>query len=408
MSTRPLPCNDDGSATIHVGTSAHGQGHATSFAMIVADRLGIPIEQVEFVQSDTAAVPSGGGTGGSRSLQLGGSAVLDATEAVLAQAREVAATLLEANPDDIVVNDDGRVGVVGVPASALTWEQLAAQQPLHAVSTFAQDGPTFPFGAHVAVVEVDLDTGYVTPIRHIAVDDCGRIFNPLIVAGQQHGGIAQGMAQALWEQYVYDADGNPLTSTLTDYEMPSAAEMPSFEAVNTETPTPAQRARGQGHRRVGHDRLHAVGAERGGRCARASRRSSHRHSVHARTGVDRDPRRGRPVTRSRLARTAARHLRESRRGRAGISRRRRRDRYLGLGHDPELAAHERVHATEVRVGADRQVGGRRATSTGPRSAAPSLPNCPESSSIGAFCVGYATPVDRLHGNLHAVIVCHVP
>jgi carbon-monoxide dehydrogenase large subunit len=229
--------NEDGTATIRVGTSAHGQGHATSFAMIVADRLRIPLEQVHFVQSDTAEVPTGGGTGGSRSLQLGGSAVLNAADGVVAQAREVAATMLEANPDDIVVMDGG-VGVAGVPASTLSWAQLAQQQPIHAVSDFNQVGATFPFGAHVAVVEVDLDTGRVTPIRHIAVDDCGRILNPLIVTGQQHGGIAQGIAQALWEQYVYDADGNPLTSTLADYAMPSAAELPSFEASNTETPSP--------------------------------------------------------------------------------------------------------------------------------------------------------------------------
>jgi carbon-monoxide dehydrogenase large subunit len=228
----------DGTATIRVGTSAHGQGHATSFAMIVADALQIPLENVRFVDSDTAEVPTGGGTGGSRSLQLGGSAVLNATEGVVAQAREVAAAMLEANPDDIIVMENGGMGVAGVPASALSWAQLAEQEPLHAVSDFRQAGATFPFGAHVAVVEVDLDTGRVTPIRHVAVDDCGRILNPLIVAGQQHGGIAQGVAQALWEQYVYDADGNPLTSTLADYAMPSAAELPSFEASNTETPSP--------------------------------------------------------------------------------------------------------------------------------------------------------------------------
>jgi carbon-monoxide dehydrogenase large subunit len=228
---------DDGTATIRVGTSAHGQGHATSFAMIVADRLGIPLERVRFVQSDTAEVPTGGGTGGSRSLQLGGSAVASAADAVLAEAREVAATLLEANVDDIVVMEGG-LGVAGVPARAIEWAELAGNGRLRAETNFEQDGATFPFGAHVAVVEVDLDTGMVTPLRHVAVDDCGRILNPLLVAGQQHGGIAQGIAQALWEQYVYDDDGNPLTSTLTDYEMPSAAELPSFEALNTETPSP--------------------------------------------------------------------------------------------------------------------------------------------------------------------------
>ena len=230
--------HDDGTATIRVGTSAHGQGHATAFAMIVADRLRIPLEDVRFVQSDTAEVPRGGGTGGSRSLQLGGSAVLDAANRVVSRARDVAARLLEANPDDIVVMDDGRVGVAGVPAHALSWGDLARAEPIMEAADTNQEGATFPFGAHVAVVEVDVDTGVVTPLRHVAVDDCGRILNPLLVEGQQHGGIAQGIAQALLERYVYDADGNPLTATLADYAMPSAAELPSFEASNTETPSP--------------------------------------------------------------------------------------------------------------------------------------------------------------------------
>ena len=228
----------DGSATIRVGTSAHGQGHATSFAMIVADRLGIPMEDIRFVQSDTAAVPRGGGTGGSRSLQVGGSAVLSATEEVLGQARQLAASQLEASPEDIVVHDGG-LGVAGVPARTVSWGELAGQAggALSAEVDFKTEGATFPFGAHVAVVEVDTETGYVRPLRHVAVDDCGRIINPLIVNGQQHGGIAQGMAQALWEEVVFDQDGNPLTSNLADYAMPSAAEFPSFETYNTETPT---------------------------------------------------------------------------------------------------------------------------------------------------------------------------
>jgi carbon-monoxide dehydrogenase large subunit len=270
----------DGTATIRVGTSAHGQGHATAFAMIVSDRLGIPLESIRFVQSDTAAVPRGGGTGGSRSLQVGGSAVVTATEEVLARAKELAAAHLEASVDDIVVQDDGRVGVAGVPSRALTWAELAGLAdeedwagtedlmagrdlagepaggvapdptrasraddrdglgPLAAAVDFTQEGATFPFGAHVSVVEVDVETGEVEPIRHVAVDDCGRIVNPLLVTGQQHGGIAQGMSQALWEQVVFDPDGNPLTANLADYAMPSAAEFPSFETANTETPTP--------------------------------------------------------------------------------------------------------------------------------------------------------------------------
>ncbi|HEX4864343.1 MAG TPA: molybdopterin cofactor-binding domain-containing protein, partial [Acidimicrobiales bacterium] len=246
----------DGSATIRVGTSAHGQGHATAFSMIVSDRLGIPLESIRFVQSDTAAVPTGGGTGGSRSLQVGGSAVLSAADEVLEKAKSLAAGELEASPDDIVVHEDGRVGVAGVPSTALTWGRLAELAenrtaadssatsgdsglgPLSAAVDFNQDGATFPSGAHVAVVEVDTETGFGRPVRHVAVDDCGRVLSPMLVTGQQHGGIAQGVAQALWEEVVYDAEGNPLTTNLADYAMPSAAEFPSFETENVETPTP--------------------------------------------------------------------------------------------------------------------------------------------------------------------------
>ncbi|MGH3440261.1 MAG: xanthine dehydrogenase family protein molybdopterin-binding subunit, partial [Sciscionella sp.] len=175
--------HEDGTATIKVGTSAHGQGHATSFSMLVADQLGLPMESVRFVQSDTAVVPRGGGTGGSRSLQLGGSAVRQAADVVVEQARELAASLLEADVDDVVVTEDGEVGVKGVPGSGLSWSRLAQvaverDRPLAAALDFTSGGATFPFGAHVCVVEVDLDTGKVTPLRHIAVDDCGRILNP--------------------------------------------------------------------------------------------------------------------------------------------------------------------------------------------------------------------------------------
>ncbi len=259
----------DGSATIRVGTSAHGQGHATAFSMIVADTLGIPMERIRFVQSDTAAVPRGGGTGGSRSLQTGGSAVLRAAEQVLEKARALTAAELEASPEDIVVQDGG-LGVAGVPSRVVSWGELAAIAedrgvpnvggggkdaggknaggkdaggegagggPLAAELDFDQGGATYPFGAHVSVVEVDMETGQVRPVRHIAVDDCGRILNPLLVTGQQHGGIAQGMAQALWEEMCYDADGNPITASLAEYAMPSAAEVPFYETANTETPT---------------------------------------------------------------------------------------------------------------------------------------------------------------------------
>lgn len=233
----------DGTATIRVGTSAHGQGHATSFAMIVADKLGIDMASVRFVQSDTAAVPRGQGTGGSRSLQLGGSAVAGAADDLVDLGREAAATLLEAAVDDVVLGADGTFQVTGVPSVSVSWSQVAARVAddggqLATELDFEAKGATFPFGTHVSVVEVDTETGLVTPLRHIAVDDCGRVLNPLLVAGQQHGGTAQGIAQALWESFIYEADGTPLTSTFADYSLPTAVEVPALEVSNTETPTP--------------------------------------------------------------------------------------------------------------------------------------------------------------------------
>ena len=232
----------DGSATVKAGTSAHGQGHATAYSQLVSGELGIPIEQIRFVQSDTALIPRGGGTGGSRSLQLGGSAALEASRAVLERARSLAADLLEAAPEDIVVAD-GTFGVAGVPSKAVSWAEISTRAtdeglPLVAEHDFVQTGASFPFGAHVSVVEVDTDTGRVQPVRHVAVDDCGRILNPMLVDGQVHGGLASGIAQALWEQMVYDEDANPLTSTLAEYAIPSAAEFPTFEVAHTQTPSP--------------------------------------------------------------------------------------------------------------------------------------------------------------------------
>jgi len=242
--------HSDGTVVARVGTSAHGQGHETAFSMIVAELLGVAMEQVRIVQSDTALVPRGSGTMGSRSLQTAGSALYRASEQVIEKAKQLAAHLLEASPDDVVLHDGGRVGVAGVPATALTWAELASaaeqparrpdgwEGPLASELDFNQGEASYPFGAHIAVVEIDAETGRVELVRHVAVDDCGRVLNPLLVAGQQHGGIAQGAAQALFEQVVYDDDGNPLTGNLMDYAMPSAAELPSFEASNTETPTP--------------------------------------------------------------------------------------------------------------------------------------------------------------------------
>ena len=232
----------DGTATVQAGTSAHGQGHQTSFAMIVSAQTGIPVEHIRLAAVDTDVVPSGGGTGGSRSLQLGGSAVQRATEALVDKAVALAASMLEADPADIVVDTvSGTLGVAGVPARSISWGELAAasgDDPLDAAFDFAQQGATFPFGAHIAVVEVDRETGATTLLRVVAVDDCGTVLNPLLVEGQQHGGIAAGVGQALFEHVQYDSSGNPLTATLIDYAIPSAAELPMFEVHSTQTPTP--------------------------------------------------------------------------------------------------------------------------------------------------------------------------
>lgn len=234
----------DGTATVFAGTSAHGQGHQTAFAMLVSDQTGIPIEQIRLVDGDTDRIANGGGTGGSRSLQLGGSAVHKATEVMVDKARELAAAMLEADVADIVVDKTrGTLGVAGVPTSGLSWAELATKAaddggPLNGEFIFDQADATFPFGAHISVVEVDADTGKVTVIRHLAVDDCGTVLNPLLVQGQQHGGIASGIGQALYEEVLYDEDANPVTSNFADYALPSAAEMPSFDVHSTETPSP--------------------------------------------------------------------------------------------------------------------------------------------------------------------------
>lgn len=236
---RVLP---SGRAEIRVGTSAHGQGHATAFSMLVSETLGIALEQITFVQSDTELVKRGAGTGGSRSLQLGGSAVKQAAIGVLEQAKNILARRLEASPEDVVVGN-GYLEINGVPSTRHTWEEvskLASEQSedLFYEIDFNQSGPTFPFGAHMSVVEVDVETGLVTPLSHISVDDCGSIVNPLLVEGQQHGGAAQGISQVLYEYFQYDEAGNPLTTNLADYQMPAASELPEIRVNSTITPTP--------------------------------------------------------------------------------------------------------------------------------------------------------------------------
>ena len=242
--------HDDGTATAFAGTSVHGQGHHTAFAMLVSESLGIPMDKIKLMNSDTKHVPRGAGTLGSRSLQTAGSAIHLASKGILDRAQKIAAHLLEASADDITVGDGG-LHVAGSPTKSISWAELAvasrdasklpegldAQAMKHELD-FDGTNSTFPFGAHVSVVDVDTETGKVTMKRHIAVDDCGRILNPMLVAGQQHGGIAQGAAQALFEWVRFDEDGNPVTSNLMDYTVPSAAELCSFETSNTQTDSP--------------------------------------------------------------------------------------------------------------------------------------------------------------------------
>ena len=230
----------DGTAITRVGTSSHGQGHETAFAQIVSGVLGIEIERIRVIHSDTAQVERGEGTFGSRSLQIGGSSVFEAAGAVFEQACDIASRILETAPEDVVATDGG-LGVVGSPTSAIAWSQIAAAADdgsLSASTRRFQPEYTFPFGAHVAIVEVDLETGEVRLLEHVAVDDCGRVLNPLLVEGQVHGGLGQGIAQALFEEMVFDDLGTPVTSTLSTYLFPAATELPSFTTRRIETPTP--------------------------------------------------------------------------------------------------------------------------------------------------------------------------
>ena len=239
-----IEVHEDGSATVRTGSSPHGQGHATSWSMIASDITGIAMDRIRFVYGDTDLVPRGGGTGGSRSLQAGGSAVKVASEALVDRARVLAAEQLEANVDDIVLDRNaGTFHVAGTPSLSRSWADLAAvaaqlDAQLAEEVDYMPEGATFPFGTQIAVVEIDRDTGHVTVQRLIGVDDAGRILNPLLLDGQIHGGMASGIGQAIIEEIRYDADGNPLTSNFADYGIISMTEVPSFELHEHETPTP--------------------------------------------------------------------------------------------------------------------------------------------------------------------------
>jgi aerobic carbon-monoxide dehydrogenase large subunit len=235
-----------GEAIVRTGSFSQGQGHETTFAQIVAERLGLPIEKVTVTKGDTDVVPRGTGTYGSKSTQLGGVAAGQASEEVVETGKRLAAAELEAHPEDMVLDlQDGRFHVTGSPQPSLTWGELASRLDaqgrlgeLSAEVDFKAAQPTFPFGAHIAVVEVDTETGAVELQRIVAVDDAGRIINPLVAEGQVHGGVAAGIAQALYEELTYDEEGNPQNASLVTYGIPGPTELPPIEVVVMETPTP--------------------------------------------------------------------------------------------------------------------------------------------------------------------------
>eukprot|EP00904_Undaria_pinnatifida_P002337 jgi/Undpi1/12103/HiC_scaffold_41.g14076.m1 len=240
--------DENAKVTIKTGSSPHGQGHETTWAQIAADTLQLPMEEIEVLHGDTAIVPRGMGTYGSRSTALAGSAVRLNSQTVLEKARHVAAHLLEASPLDVTVVDS-QFQVVGVPERSLSWAEVAAaatdptlpteqQGGLQADKDFEPEERIFPFGSHVAVVEIDKQTGALEILRYLTVDDCGRVINPMLVEGQIHGGLAQGLGQALWEVAHYDEMGNLLSGSALDYAIPRADNFPHFENHRTETPSP--------------------------------------------------------------------------------------------------------------------------------------------------------------------------
>jgi aerobic carbon-monoxide dehydrogenase large subunit len=239
-----------GTATVYTGTSPHGQGHDTGFAQIAADRLGIDPQNVNVIHGDTDQGPWGWDTYGSRTLAVGGEAVARAAVKVQEKAKRICAALLEAAPEDVELAE-GKFQVKGSPDKAMTMVEIAgaAHIPPHELpaeiepgleetSFYDPENFVFPFGAHACVVEVDPETGKVKVVRYVAVDDCGPAINPMLIDGQIHGGVVHAIGQALYEQVVYDEDGQLVTGTFVDYALPTAAELPSFETDRTETPSP--------------------------------------------------------------------------------------------------------------------------------------------------------------------------
>ncbi len=236
-----------GAVTIFTGISPHGQGQETTFAQLAADNLGANFDDVVVQHGDTGNTPQGNGTMGSRGLAVGGAALMLSLDKLREKARQIAAHLLEAAVEDIEL-EDGTYRVKGVPGHGMTLAEIAdaaygGSLPdefaagLETTDFFRPAGTTYPFGTHIAVVEVLPETGVVKFLRYVAVDDCGKIISPMLVTGQVHGGLAQGIGQALFEEMHYDETGELITGTLNDYTMPRAHHFPEFESHHTETPT---------------------------------------------------------------------------------------------------------------------------------------------------------------------------
>jgi carbon-monoxide dehydrogenase large subunit len=231
-----ITMNADGSVTAYVGSSAQGQGHQTTFAMIIADQLGVPLDQIHVRHTDTGALGQGLGTFGSRSLQLGGSALHEASDRLHDEALPLAAAAL--GVDERQVTLDRETGRWRANGREISWAELVSRTRPFNVEAKYTANLSFAYGTHLALVTVDVETGRVTLLRLIASDDAGRIINPLLAEGQRRGGIAQGVGQALYEGMVYDESGNPLTASLAEYTIPSAADLPSFELLHRQTPSP--------------------------------------------------------------------------------------------------------------------------------------------------------------------------
>jgi carbon-monoxide dehydrogenase large subunit len=229
----------DGSVTVLTGSASHGQGHETAYAQLVADELRIPVESVTVVHGDTERVRTGVGTFGSRSIARGGMHARENAVKVREKAQAIAADLLEAAAQDLV-HEESRWTVKGVPGRSVSWQEVAgaAKGNLNSREDFVGQGFLFPFGSHVAMVEVDRETGVVRILRYVSVDDSGLLVNPLLAGGQVHGGLAQGIGQALLEDAAYDGSGQLLTSTLMEYALPKSDDLVSFENDHTRTPSP--------------------------------------------------------------------------------------------------------------------------------------------------------------------------